>query len=89
MRRRAMTTGAMAQAVGVSPQHLCMITAGTRPGIKHLPRIAEILGVRLEWLTTGEEPMVVPALCPHCGRALDLVPAATADAPAPADQEVR
>lgn len=77
-----MTATALARDLGVTQSNVSMVLTGRRPGTKHLPRIAEILGVRLEWLASGEEPMVAPSVCPRCGA--DLSAAA---ATAPSTQE--
>lgn len=58
MERKAQTQTTLAALLGVHQTFISGIIRGTRPGRKYLQRIAELLDVPLEWLTTGypEQP---------------------------------
>lgn len=46
----------LARAVGVSQPAASTVVNGVRPGRKLLPKMAESLGVTVEWLTVGNNP---------------------------------
>lgn len=46
----------LARAVGVSQPAASTVVNGVRPGRKLLPKMAESLGVTVEWLTVGSNP---------------------------------
>jgi transcriptional regulator with XRE-family HTH domain len=46
----------LARRVPCKPQQITDLAKNKRGFSKHFPRMAEVLGVRVEWLTTGEGP---------------------------------
>lgn len=56
---KGMTQQVFATKIGASVSGLRKWLAGdAEPGIGYLPRIAEVTGVSIEWLATGEGPMI-------------------------------
>ena len=51
---KGMTKAHVCDALGLPNQRYVTLMRGG--GIKHLPRLAALLGVRVEWLTTGAYP---------------------------------
>jgi transcriptional regulator with XRE-family HTH domain len=49
----------LARRVGIKPQQITEIITAKTAKSKHLPRIAEELGVGVEWLTTGNEQRTI------------------------------
>lgn len=54
----------LARLVGVRQSAISNIEVGKRNGLQSLQPIAKALGVRYEWLRTGEEPMLDDAPAP-------------------------
>lgn len=50
---KGMTSSQLASACGVTRQRFSQLRSGIGTGVKLLPKIAEVLGVRVEWLTLG------------------------------------
>jgi DNA-binding XRE family transcriptional regulator len=49
------TRCALAEHLGVTPQHVSMWAAGKRtPGVKYIPSIAKYFGVSCDWLLCGD-----------------------------------
>lgn len=59
----------LAQALGVSPQHVSLIEQDkTAPSLTLLPKLAEQLGVSIDYLVSGKEGIIT-----------DIIPAIKAD----------
>lgn len=58
--RTNITRAALARRVGVRPSAAVQWESakGTSPSVENLTRIANVLDVRFEWLTTGRGPMM-------------------------------
>ncbi len=54
--RDRMTQNALAKAVGTDQGSIHRIESDKMRGQKHMPRIAAVLGVDLQWLMTGDNP---------------------------------
>jgi phage repressor protein C with HTH and peptisase S24 domain len=50
---KGMSQSALSRAIGSSPQFIGQIRCGERSGKSKIPKIAETLGVSVEWLTLG------------------------------------
>lgn len=64
-RRKALniTQQRLAQASGVTPQHISLIEQDkTAPSLNLLPRLAKELGTTSDYLITGEDSMVVETI---------------------------
>lgn len=57
MNDSGMTQGALAKASGVAQPTIWRLTSGNARGSTKIVEIANALGVRVEWLSTGEGPM--------------------------------
>lgn len=61
LKKRRLETGLsqseIAEKIGIQQGTIGLIERRDQKSTEHAPKIAEILGVRLEWLLTGEEPM--------------------------------
>ena len=65
MKAKGFSNSALARSLATSPAVITRMMDGTQPGTKHLPKIAEILGCTVEWLTTGTGPMPTWAVPPE------------------------
>lgn len=52
--RKGLTISEAARRLGITQPTLHVIVTGRKPGWKQLPRIAELLDVSVEWLTSGQ-----------------------------------
>ncbi len=55
--RRGWSAATLAEELKISESFLSQIKLGDRPGTEQMVPMARKLEVRIEWLTTGEEPM--------------------------------
>lgn len=54
--RKGWTGSKLARELGITQPALHPVLTGNQPGTKHLPRIAELLGCSVEWITAGDNP---------------------------------
>lgn len=54
--RKGWTISRLARELGISQPNVSAIIAGRWPGRCHYTRLASLLGVPIEWLTTGHPP---------------------------------
>jgi transcriptional regulator with XRE-family HTH domain len=69
MLRKGLTQQQVAELLGVTHSAVSSCVAGRRPNRKHLPRLAAILDVPVEWITTGHPPQPWEAAVPVAGDA--------------------
>jgi transcriptional regulator with XRE-family HTH domain len=48
---KCLTLAEVAEAVGTSPEYLCYIMYGVKPGLKYRRKIGEVLGIDVEKYT--------------------------------------
>lgn len=53
MQAKGLNQSELSRKIGASRQLISQIRCGERPGTARMPKIAEALGVTIEWLTTG------------------------------------
>jgi transcriptional regulator with XRE-family HTH domain len=56
MHAAGLTQGALAKAVGMSQSSIWKLTSGAASGSRRTVEIAKVLGVRPDWLASGELP---------------------------------
>lgn len=66
----------LAKAVGAHPVSMSRWLSGRTPDVPTVMRLAAELGVRFQWLLTGEEPMLAADLPEHAASPLDTMRAA-------------
>ena len=52
--RVSLTQGELAEAIGSGQPHVCRWERNTHPRPQRIRQIAEVLGVSVAWLSTGE-----------------------------------
>lgn len=57
MKERGFTQASLAEAVGMSQPSVWKLASGKSKSSRKAVQISNVLGVRPEWLTTGQEPM--------------------------------
>ena len=58
-----MTQQELAEVIGVTPQHISLIEQGNgAPSLSILAKLAEELGVTIDYLVTGKESMITDAI---------------------------
>lgn len=65
MKESGFTQGALAEAVGMAQPSVWKLVSGGAKGSKKTVQIANVLGVRAEWLADGSEPMRAEAVKPY------------------------
>lgn len=65
MKESGFTQGALAEAVGMAQPSVWKLVSGGAKGSKKTVQIANVLGVRPEWLADGIEPMRDDGMVPH------------------------
>lgn len=61
-KRSRLTVGELSEAIDVSTSTFnAWMAGGSSPGLDNLVRIQEVTGISVQWLATGQEPMVLGA----------------------------
>ncbi|EAP3462087.1 XRE family transcriptional regulator [Salmonella enterica] len=62
------TQGELARRSGVDQSVISKLFSGQQQDSKHLPRLAQTLGIRIEWLMFQNGPMTVDEIMPDSGK---------------------